>query len=91
MLRRELAQVQLSLQPFLLVLWGVDVVALVAGLGFHLEMDLYSFCSDTLGWRSGELCSLDRRFVPITNSYGVWTCLCFLLTYMVQLDIISAL
>lgn len=46
--------------------------------------------SDTLGWHSGELSSLDRWFVPLTSSCCVWTCLHFLLTYM-QLDIISVL
>lgn len=40
---------------------SVGVVALIAGLGFHLKMDFVQFLwSDTLGWHSDELSSLDR-------------------------------
>lgn len=63
--RRAGRSVALSPQP--LCLW-MYVVALMAALGFHLENGLVQFLqSASLGWYSGELCSLGRWFVPISN------------------------
>lgn len=53
--------------------------ALIAALVFHLESGLLLqlLQSASLGWHSGELCSLDRWFVPISNTCSAWTCLHF--------------